>query len=158
MAEFSALAERAAACQPQVFLHRDFQSHNILIKGGKIWIVDFQGGRLGPPGYDLAALLIDPFVNLSTSEQSLLLDDYAALVEGRGGIKASAFYQDYEYLALHRHFQILGAFAWLAKVKGRQEYSRILPHGLNMLKKRISHSIFDAYVNIRELIHSLEVS
>ena len=62
--DFEHLLTRALTPAPNFFLHRDFQSRNLMIKNGRIRVIDFQGGRLGPLGYDLAALLIDPYVNL----------------------------------------------------------------------------------------------
>ena len=48
-----------------VFMHRDFQSRNILIIDNKIRIIDFQNAHIGPKGYDLSSLLIDPYVDLN---------------------------------------------------------------------------------------------
>ncbi|HYR03646.1 MAG TPA: phosphotransferase, partial [Syntrophobacteria bacterium] len=63
--EFSLLAERAARVEePSFFLHRDFQSRNLMVKEGRLYVIDFQGSRKGPSQYDLAALLLDPYVQL----------------------------------------------------------------------------------------------
>ncbi|NOY74798.1 MAG: NTP transferase domain-containing protein, partial [Kiritimatiellaeota bacterium] len=61
--EFRELAELALS-HPQVMIHRDFQSSNILFKDGIVRIVDFQGARIGHIAYDLVALLKDPYVSL----------------------------------------------------------------------------------------------
>ena len=55
------------------FMHRDFQSRNIMIDGDRIGIIDFQGARLGPMAYDLASLLIDPYVDLPRDLQDALV-------------------------------------------------------------------------------------
>lgn len=156
--EFHQLAEHAAKCQPQVFLHRDFQSHNILIKRGQIRIIDFQGGRLGPAGYDLASLLIDPFTGLSPEMQTLLLEEYIEMAGKYGWPLSDAFRRDYEYLALHRNFQILGAFAWLTKVKQKNDYRAYIPQMLDMLKTRIANPVFDSYPIIRNLVLRLSIN
>ena len=49
---------------PPYLLHRDYQSQNLKIHLGRICVIDFQGARLGPPQYDLAALLLDPYADL----------------------------------------------------------------------------------------------
>ncbi len=63
--EFHAVAKSAAEAPADFFQHRDCQSRNITIKDNEPFFIDFQGGLLGAPGYDLASLLIDPYVSLS---------------------------------------------------------------------------------------------
>ena len=73
-------------------------------------------------------------------------------------VKVSAeFRRDFEYLALHRNFQILGAFAWLTKIKDKRGYGAYLPPALDMLKERLAHSEFDPYSNIRKLVQNLKI-
>ena len=43
-------------------LHRDYQSKNLMRKKVKIYSIDFPGTRIGPPWYDLASLLYDPYL------------------------------------------------------------------------------------------------
>ncbi len=58
--DFEHLLAGARVEESPFFLHRDFQSKNLFVQGESLRVLDFQGGRLGPLGYDLAALLIDP--------------------------------------------------------------------------------------------------
>ncbi len=71
--EFRSLADKALKFSINGFMHRDLQSRNIMVKNNRFYFIDFQGGRLGPVQYDLASLLIDPYVNLSRSVQDNLL-------------------------------------------------------------------------------------
>ncbi|MDZ7636309.1 MAG: phosphotransferase [Bacteroidales bacterium] len=43
----------------EYFLFRDFQTANIMLRDGKPWYIDYQGGRLGAPHYDIASLVYD---------------------------------------------------------------------------------------------------
>ncbi len=79
------LAERALSGNP-VLIHRDFQSRNLMVvdgqAGGELVVIDFQGARLGPAQYDLAALLYDPYASLPRALRLRLLG-YYIYVAGR---------------------------------------------------------------------------
>jgi aminoglycoside/choline kinase family phosphotransferase len=122
---------------PNYFLHRDFQSRNLFIKNGRLRVIDFQGGRLGPLGYDLAALLIDPYVNLSPAWQAELLDHYLDLLQDHLEVDREAFREQYYHLALCRNLQILGAFGYLTRVKGKSQFARYIPAALSSLRCRL---------------------
>jgi N-acetylmuramate 1-kinase len=55
-------------------VHRDFQSQNLMIKDGKVWLIDFQGLRRGRQEYDLASLVFDPYMDHSAEEREALLE------------------------------------------------------------------------------------
>ena len=74
--EFDFLAEKTLTFSVEGFMHRDFQSRNIMLSAGTPYFIDFQGGRMGPLQYDLASLLIDPYAALSQDVQDLLLEYY----------------------------------------------------------------------------------
>ncbi|MEF3168397.1 MAG: phosphotransferase [Deltaproteobacteria bacterium] len=113
------------------FLHRDFQSRNILVNGDGIGIVDFQGGRLGPLGYDLASLLFDPYADLPSEIHGPLiasyLDDLSSLGVSMDPIR---FSEGLQVLAVLRMLQALGAYAHLALVKGRARFREYIPAAL----------------------------
>jgi NDP-sugar pyrophosphorylase family protein len=81
--EFDLLAQRALEHPYTGFLHRDFQSRNILVRHGKYYVIDFQGARLGPLQYDLASLLIDPYVKLSQGTHCFNITQKAFPVSSR---------------------------------------------------------------------------
>ncbi|HER63361.1 MAG TPA: hypothetical protein ENO11_05225 [Desulfobacteraceae bacterium] len=139
--EFGLIAEMAGKAPAGFFLHRDFQSRNIMITDGAIRIIDFQGGRLGPLGYDLASLLIDPYVCLSKELQEALLDEYLSELLKQVKYDPHALREEYLYLSLQRNLQILGAFAFLGKQRGK---SFFLPF------------IQPALLSIRELLRKAE--
>ena len=124
--EFRSLAELAGREPGGFFLHRDFQSRNLLVQEGRLRVLDFQGGRLGPLGYDLASLLNDPYVCLPEADKDELFEYYRQnLVEVRPDL-AAEFAEGYLWLALQRNMQILGAFAFLSRVKGKTFFQAFL--------------------------------
>jgi N-acetylmuramate 1-kinase len=119
-AEFARLADRAGAEPADFILHRDYQCRNLMLSQGRIRIIDFQGARFGPLGYDLAALLYDPYAALTPALREALLAFYLEEA-GRmmAGFDREAFRRGWYFLALQRNLQILGAFAFLTRRKGK---------------------------------------
>ncbi|PIE69237.1 MAG: aminoglycoside phosphotransferase [Deltaproteobacteria bacterium] len=132
-AEFCRLAVQAAAAPATFFLHRDCQSRNIMVHQGTIRFIDFQGGRLGPPGYDLAALLLDPYVAMPVSLQEELFELHAAELERLAPGHLQSHRATYPQLRLQRNLQILGAFAFLSHCQGKPFFARYLRPGLDSL-------------------------
>ncbi|MBU1674233.1 phosphotransferase [bacterium] len=123
----------AVLSQPVVLMHRDFQSQNILLRDGRARLVDFQGARRGPYAYDLMSLLRDAYVDLGDANREALLDYYrrAAAVAGRPA--PAAFARDITAAGLQRVMQALGAFGFLAGVKGKSAFRDHVPLGVRHL-------------------------
>lgn len=117
--EFKVLAEAAGEAPAEFFLHRDFQSRNLMVSASRIRVIDYQGGRLGPLGYDLAALLLDPYARLPEWFQEELYGYYLARLAELHPVDERQFRRWYLPLALQRNLQILGAFAFLSTVRGK---------------------------------------
>lgn len=130
---FDHLATMASKAENHHFLHRDFQSRNIMISGGKIGILDWQGGRLGPLPYDLASLIIDPYMDLSSWEKDQVFQIYLQLLKDYQSKWVNTFKRYFPYLAILRNLQILGAFSYLSKVKGKTYFESYLSPALRSL-------------------------
>jgi len=120
------MAESAAGI-PRVCIHRDFQSENILIEGGQIRFVDYQGARMGPPHYDLASLLLDPYVNLGYEIVDELVDYYLDKT-GAAGDR-----HNFYLCAAQRLMQALGAYGNLSLHKGKPHYRQFIPAAVERL-------------------------
>lgn len=148
--EFEELARRAMAYFEPLFLHRDFQSRNIMIKNDQVRIIDFQSGRIGPPGYDIASLLTDPYVNLSARLQEELLDYYLDRMGSLVGVDKESIEKSYPYLAVQRNLQIIGAFAYLSGRKRKVFFSQFLLPSLIMLQNRLADPLFGEFAMMRQ--------
>lgn len=119
------------------FLHRDFQSRNIMVCKGedqRFGIIDFQAGRYGPLCYDVASLLNDPYVNLDFSTRLELFDSYVQMVEDAGMSKeAKELLQQWPVLSALRLMQALGAFGFLTHKKGKHFFSAYVTPALEGL-------------------------
>ncbi len=136
--EFERLADRALEHAGIGFMHRDLQSRNIMLKNDRLYLIDFQGGRLGPLQYDLASLLIDPYVDLPRSWQTRLVEHCLQALQRRQSVNAAHFRSTYQYCALARNLQILGAFAHLSSVKGKAFFKPYIPIALRSLRQRLA--------------------
>jgi len=121
------LAASRLAALPRVLVHRDFQSQNILIRDGSAWLIDFQGMRPGLPAYDLASLLYDPYVSMGGAERSGLLEFYEGLMRGQGTGIDGDFREVFDWCALQRLMQALGAYGFLGHQKDRTSFLDHIP-------------------------------
>jgi len=135
---------------PLYFLHRDFQSRNIMIKENRVRFIDFQGGRLGPLQYDLASLIIDPYTSLSRDFQAELFDYYLGLIDKDIEIDRKRFESRYEFFALQRNLQILGAFSFLSMKREKIFFKQFIYPSLVMLNDRLSQPCFDDFPILRK--------
>lgn len=137
MPEFLWIAGQIEAFGYAGFMHRDFQSRNIMIHEGCPWIIDFQGGRIGPVQYDLASLLIDPYVNLDTDTIDRLVAYSAAKYQGLAGGDPQQFIEGYRLCAVTRNLQMLGAFSFLSSVRKKPHFQQYIPIAVARLKKNV---------------------
>jgi N-acetylmuramate 1-kinase len=135
--EFEQIATMASQAPTGFFLHRDFQSRNIMAHNGQPCFIDFQGGRMGPLGYDLASLLIDPYTALPATFQEELLQVYLDAVMALDPVDAQQFRREYSFLALQRNLQIIGAFSFLSRVRGKVFFARFIVPALTSLVERL---------------------
>ncbi len=149
--EFSKLATQASSAPADFFLHRDFQSRNIMIKADRVRLIDFQGGRLGPLGYDLASLLIDPYVGLSQQLQESLFSFYVEQLQDRIAYDENDFRLQYGALALQRNLQALGAFGFLAGKRGKSFFRTAIRPGLLSLQSLLAKPEMGEYSGLRRL-------
>ncbi|MBI4682617.1 MAG: phosphotransferase [Nitrospirae bacterium] len=134
--ELHQLAVKADAV-PKTVVHRDFQSQNIMVmKGQELRLIDFQGARTGPPAYDMASMLWDPYYRLEDEMRERLLDYYINKMKARSGGKfdEDIFMESLAICRLQRHMQALGAYGFLSSVKGKKYFLKYMPEGLRLLK------------------------
>ncbi len=181
--EFHKLAVKVDSF-PKTIIHRDFQSQNIMITKGEIpRVLDYQGARIGPPAYDLASILWDPYYRLEDNLRERLLNYYINEVSkiysrkhlmkknppptpllkgGKGGLldNRDILFNETDFkltllpCRLQRHMQALGAYGFLSTVKGKKYFLKHVPEGLRLLKEDISFSK-DEYPELYELVMGL---
>ncbi len=118
-----AQAEELAA-RPRVLVHRDLQSQNVMVHDGEVTLIDFQGMRAGLAGYDVASLLYDPYVPMTSGEREELSGIYAGLA---GRADPQGWQRELQAGARQRLMQALGAYGFLGRVKGKTAFLRHIP-------------------------------
>jgi N-acetylmuramate 1-kinase len=136
-AAFRQIIESALA-QPQVYVHRDFHSRNLMVSQPNPGVLDFQGAVYGPISYDLVSLLRDAYIDW-TEEQEL---DWAVRYWERAreaGLPIAEdfgdFWRDFEWMGVQRHLKILGIFARLAHRDGKHAYLADMPRVMRYLRR-----------------------
>jgi aminoglycoside/choline kinase family phosphotransferase len=140
--EFDKLAKSADSFQKSI-MHRDFQSQNIMVTGDDMpRVIDYQGARIGPPAYDLASLLWDPYHRLDDTMRERLMNYYVSLMKecSAGAFDENAFRQSVLPCRLQRHMQALGAYGFLSKVKGKTYFEKYIPQALRYLDEEVGIS------------------
>jgi N-acetylmuramate 1-kinase len=131
LARTAALLIDAALEQPQVFVHRDYHSRNlmrtVLRNPG---VLDFQDAVRGAITYDLVSLFKDCYVAWPRARVLDWVGDYRrrALAAGLAipGSEAD-FVRWFDLMGLQRHLKVLGIFARLWYRDGKASYLRDLP-------------------------------
>ncbi len=153
--EFRKLADRAADQSADFILHRDFQSRNVMMTGGRPVIIDYQGARLGPLGYDLASLLLDPYVGLNSGQRQGLREYYMTVISKFIKVNRNDFLIGYYYLALQRNLQILGAFAFLSRKKGKIFFKQYLNPAVVSLFNLLQQQAGRDFPRLRKLVEQV---
>ncbi|HEY6001129.1 MAG TPA: phosphotransferase, partial [bacterium] len=136
--ELARLAARAAGAGAAFLLHRDYQSQNLKIHDGRVRVIDFQGARPGPPQYDVAALLLDPYVDLPPGLRAQLLEHYLAAFGARADVGRDAFLAFFPAIAAHRLMQALGAYAFLELRRAKPAFLTHVPVALRLLEETLA--------------------
>ncbi len=155
--EFGELADIALENGVTGFLHRDFQSRNIMVSQGRFRPIDFQGGRIGPVQYDLASLVIDPYVALPQRLQERLSAYGIERICRRFGSDPSRTRLGFCGLSLARNLQVLGAFGHLSRSRGKPEFARYIPAALAQLKSGLGAFPARAFPRLRRLVSRVSV-
>ena len=117
--------------QPQVLVHRDFHSRNLMPQGdGSLGVIDFQDAVVGPVTYDLVSLLRDCYVQWPPEQVMRWARAYRAMLQDRGspaGGDAAQFLRWFDLMGLQRHIKVLGTFARLYLRDGKPAYLEDLP-------------------------------
>ena len=139
----------ADMCQTQSFLYRDFQSRNVLVKDGKPYYIDFQGGHCGPVYYDVASFLWQARAGYPESLREALIDTYVESLQPFMTIDGATFRANLAHFVFFRLLQVLGAYG----LRGLHEKKTMF---INPIAKTLSELLkFESYPYIHSLLEQV---
>jgi len=111
--------------QPQVFVHKDFHSCNLLQTESGPGIIDFQDGVRGPISYDFVSLIWDRYIAWPRPRLEAWMKDIHTILPIDCSIGEWVRYCD--WMGLQRNLKIVGIFARLKHRDGKQGYVEMIP-------------------------------
>jgi aminoglycoside/choline kinase family phosphotransferase len=124
--DLCATLKTSALEQPQVFVHRDFHSCNLLYQEGKDpGVIDFQDAVRGPLSYDLVSLLWDRYIAWPRQDLEFWIEDFRILLEIESS--SSQWVRWCDLMGLQRNLKIVGIFARLHYRDGKTGYLEMIP-------------------------------
>ncbi len=146
-AELGAMVQELAA-MPRVLCHRDYHSRNLMLKAGRLHVIDFQDARLGPDTYDLASLVRDSYVDLPDQMVQALFDHYLALTNRPG--EAESFRERFDLMSLQRNLKALGTFGYQTTARGNPVYVQYIPRTLRYARENLCK--YPRFARLRRLL------
>lgn len=125
----------AALAQPQVLVHRDFMSRNLMPVEGGPAVLDFQDAVRGPIAYDALSLFKDAFLSWPEARVDAWLDRYHARAQAAGlpVPPLARFRRDADLIGVQRHLKVMGIFARLCHRDAKPKYLADAPRFLAYL-------------------------
>jgi len=122
-----------ASQQPQVFMHRDYHSANLMIlPNHQVGILDFQDACIGPVTYDLVSLLRDCYIDWpETTVIHLVSRYYEQLTDLRS--TPAEFLQWFDLMGIQRHLKALLTFSRKYCRDNNANYLQHIPRTLNYI-------------------------
>ena len=126
-----AILANAALAQPQVIVHRDFHSRNLMILDGETeqGVIDFQDAVIGADTYDLISITRDAYVQWNAERVYGWFKVFYDLLpeSAKEDRDFEQFKKDADLMAIQRHIKILGIFVRLFERDGKSGYLKDLP-------------------------------
>lgn len=125
--------------QPQVFVHRDYHSRNLLVTPeSNPGILDFQDAVIGPVNYDLVSLLKDCYISWPREQVKEWVSEYFTQALEFGIVREEhdeVFLRWFDLMGVQRHLKASGIFARLNIRDGKPGYLKDIPRTLNYIQE-----------------------
>ncbi|HEB78762.1 MAG TPA: aminoglycoside phosphotransferase [Methylothermaceae bacterium] len=117
--------------QPQVCVHRDYHSRNLMHLPGGPGVLDFQDAVVGPVTYDLVSLLRDCYICWPEDRVGCWLEEYRLALSRNGlTVDPGQWQVWFDLMGAQRHLKAAGIFARLWLRDRRAGYLADIPRTL----------------------------
>ncbi len=149
--DFERLADDLLLEDSDTFLYRDFNSRNVMVKDGKPYFIDFQGGRRGPVYYDVASFVYHSRADYPQELQQRMLECYISGLSEYKDVDREHFDTMLGRFRLFRLLQTLGAYGFRGMVEQKADFVVAIPNALRDLKSVLA-MISDRYPYMNEVL------
>jgi aminoglycoside/choline kinase family phosphotransferase len=132
--DFQVFADYLLGAERDFFLCRDFQSRNVMLKDGKPYFIDYQGGRRGALQYDIASLLYDAKADVPFDLRDELLDLYIAQAAKLTKIDRPDFKKFFPGFVLIRIMQAMGAYGLRGFHEKKPLFLQSIPYAIRNIE------------------------
>ena len=144
-----------AITQPQVFVHRDYHSRNLMfLQKDNPGVIDFQDAVIGPVTYDLVSLFKDCYIKWPRLTIENRIDLY--LKKTDIDTTREQFLRWFDLMGVQRHLKVLGIFCRLYYRDGKSQYLEDLPLTLQYVVE--TSSTYEELKPLKELLERLVIS
>jgi aminoglycoside/choline kinase family phosphotransferase len=122
--------------QPQVFVHRDYHSRNLMVTDeDNPGILDFQDAVEGPLTYDLVSLLKDCYVKWPAEQVWQWAREFYAGLDAsmQARVDDKQFRRYFELMGVQRHLKAAGIFCRLNHRDGKGGFIKDIPRTLSYI-------------------------
>lgn len=131
--EFVKLSGMLLSDNDNVFLYRDFQSRNVMLKDGKPFFIDFQGGRRGPIYYDVASFVGQARAKYTDAAVVSMIDAYLEALAAYKSVDKAHFVRMLQLFRVFRLLQNLGAYGYRGLFERKKAFVESIPAALGQL-------------------------
>ena len=133
-----------AQAQPQVLVHRDYHSRNLMVlEQANPGVLDFQDAVVGPVTYDLVSLFRDCYIRWPDDRVYSWLESYRQQQPFLSGTDPETFQTWFDLMGLQRHIKVAGIFSRLNLRDGKPRYLADIPLVMDYIVQVCSrHAVF----------------
>lgn len=136
--DFDRLVGDVAAVPAESFLYRDFQSRNVMVKDGRPYYIDFQGGMKGPVYYDLASFVWQARARYPEDLKKDMIKAYLDALAPYAVPDMEEFYRRLRLFVLLRTLQVLGAYGFRGYFEKKGHFLKSIPAAMQNIRELLS--------------------